>query len=423
MTRIALETLGCKLNQAETELLARQLQSRGYQLAESPQEADIYVLNTCTVTHSSDRKARNLLRSAHRLNPKAMIIATGCYAQRAPQKLRELGIVDLILDNREKSHVIDVIENRIGIETGSSNKCWNRTRSLVKIQEGCNNFCSFCIVPYSRGRESSLSVDEILETVRSSLSAGYKEVVLTGTKIGSYEQQKDGRLIRLSHLVERILDETEVDRLRLSSIQPQELTPDLLKLWTDDRLCRHLHIALQSGSEAILQSMGRQYSVDEYEQGIIRAREAIPDLAVTTDILVGYPGEGEKEFDESFHFCEKMAFANIHVFPYSPRLGTRAALMADQVEEKVKKERCQKMLRLARGSAKQFNGQFIGQTVPVLWESKSEPGICSGLTSNYIRVFTKTEEDLTGMISPAKLIADHTQGLLGEPVYSYSFPR
>lgn len=423
MKRIALETLGCKLNQAETELLARQLLSKGYQLTESPQEADIYVLNTCTVTHISDRKARNLLRSAHRCNPNAMIIATGCYAQRAPGELKEMGIVDLIMDNREKGHLIGVIESRLGTETSSSPKGWERTRSLVKIQEGCNNFCSFCIVPYSRGKEISLSADEVLESVRSSLAAGHKEVVLTGTKIGAYEQQSGGQLIGLSHLMERVLKETEVERLRLSSVQPQELTPDLLELWADDRLCRHLHIPLQSGSEAILKSMGRQYSIHEYEQAVIQVRKAIPDIAVTTDILVGYPGESEKEFDESYQFCEKIGFANIHVFPYSLRLGTRAATMPDQVEEKVRKERSQKMLKLAKRSAQQFKRQFIGRTVPVLWESKIEQDSCNGLTSNYLRVFTRTEEDLTGMILPVKLIADHTQGLLGELVDSGNLSR
>lgn len=413
MNKIILETLGCKLNQAETESLARQLLDSGYQLAESHQEADIHVLNTCTVTHIADRKARHLLRSAHQSNPESLIVATGCYAQRAPQDLKNLGIVDLILDNREKNRLAGILEDRLGSKGNHYNGRWGRTRSLVKIQEGCNDFCSFCIVPYTRGREHSLPLDEVLEEVRARLAAGYKEVTLTGTKIGAY-RQNGGNFTDLPHLIEHILKEKEIKRLRLSSLQPQDLTPKLLNLWTDNRLCHHLHIPLQSGSEAILQGMGRGYSIDDYERAILSVREVIPDMAITTDILVGFPDEGEKEFEESYRFCEKIGFANIHVFPYSPRLGTKAARMPNQVEERVKKRRSQRMLTLAQRSAQQFEKQFLGRTMPVLWERKSKQGIWSGLTDNYIRVFTRTGENLTNRLLPAKLVAEYDHGLAGE---------
>jgi len=416
MDKVALETLGCKLNQAETESLARQFLSRGYQLAESAREADIYVLNTCTVTHIADRKTRHLLRLAHRTNPRALIIAIGCYAQRAPEELRQLGIVNFILANKEKNHLVEILETKnLGNKGARSphKEYQRRTRSLVKIQEGCNDFCSFCIVPYTRGRERSLPLEEVLQEVKARVVSGYKEVTLTGTKIGAYGWN-GGNSGELSRLIEHILDKTGVKRLRLSSLQPQDLTPELVKLWADDRLCPHLHIPLQSGSEAILKRMRRRYSIDDYERAVSLVREAIPGIAITTDILVGFPGEGEKEFEESYHFCEKMGLANIHVFPYSPRLGTAAARMPRQVEERVKKERSQRMLALAQQSAQHFREQFLGRTMTVLWERKSDQATWNGFTANYLRVFTRSERELSNRLLPVKLVAEHNQGLLGE---------
>jgi len=413
MEKVALETLGCKLNQAETESLAKQLLSSGYGLAESPEEADVYVLNTCTVTHIADRKARHLLRSVRRSNSDTLIIAVGCYADRAATELRQLGIVDITLDNKEKDHLVEIIEARLGKKGNLNNGRWGRTRSFIKIQEGCDDFCSFCIVPYTRGRERSISWEDVLSEVRTRLISGYKEVTLTGTKIGAYRQNGDNSS-SLPSLIEAILEEKELKRLRLSSLQPQDLTPELVNLWADKRLCPHLHIALQSGCQTTLEIMKRGYSIGHYERAISLVREAIPNIAITTDILVGFPGEGEKEFEESYRFCEKMEFANIHVFPYSPRQGTEAVHMPNKPEERIKKIRSQRMLALAQRSARKFQERYLGQTTPVLWERKSIQGIWSGFTDNYLRVFTKSEEDLTNRLLPTKLIAKHTQGLLGE---------
>lgn len=410
MPRLALETLGCKLNQAETESLARQLLSKGYQLAGSAQEADVYVLNTCTVTHIADRKARHLLRLARRSNPRALIVAIGCYAQRAPEEIRQLGMVDLVLDNKGKNHLVEILTGDREEEVGNPQSEHQRTRSLIKIQEGCNDFCSFCIVPYIRGRERSLPLDEVLREVKARVAVGYKEVTLTGTKIGTYQLNGDG----LTRLVEHVLSKTELPRLRLSSLQPQELAPELIKLWADHRLCTHLHIPLQSGSEAILRRMNRRYSIADYEKAASLVREAIPEIAITTDILVGFPGEGEREFEESYRFCEKLGFANIHVFPYSTRHGTAATRTPNQVKEKVKKERSQRMLVLAEQSRQKFRQQFLGRTMAVLWERESEQGVWSGLTANYLRVFTRSEQQLTNRLLPVNLIAEHAQGLLGE---------
>ena len=416
MDKVTLETLGCKLNQAETDSLARQLLSKGYQLAESAREADIYVLNTCTVTHVADRKARHWLRSARRTNPRALIVAIGCYAQRAPEELRQLGIVDLILGNKQKNRLVEILENR-NLRNRRARSPYkeyhSRTRSLIKIQEGCNSFCSFCIVPYIRGKERSLPLEKVIQQVKERVAAGYKEVTLTGTKIGAYRWNGENHG-SLPRLIEHILHQTGVKRLRLSSLQPQDLTPELVRLWADERLCPHLHLPLQSGSQAMLQRMNRQYSITDYERAVSLAREAIPDLAITTDILVGFPGEGEKEFEESYCFCQEMGLANIHVFPYSPRLGTAAARMPHQVEERTKKERSQRMLALAQQSAQHLREQFLGRTMTVLWEGKSEQGVWSGLTSNYLRVFVRSEKELTNRLLPVKLVAEHPQGLLAE---------
>jgi threonylcarbamoyladenosine tRNA methylthiotransferase MtaB len=416
MDKVALETLGCKLNQAETDSLARQLLSKGHQLAESAREADIYVLNTCTVTHVADRKARHLLRLAHRTNPRALIVAIGCYAQRAPEELGQLGVVGLILGNKQKGRLVEILENRNLRSKGARSpykEYHSRTRSLIKIQEGCHSFCSFCIVPYIRGQERSLTLEKVIQQVKERVAAGYKEVTLTGTKIGAYRWNGENHS-SLPHLIEHILQQTGIKRLRLSSLQPQDLTPELVRLWTDERLCPHLHLPLQSGSQAMLQRMNRPYSIADYERAVSLAREAIPDLAITTDILVGFPGEGEREFEESYRFCQKMGLAKIHVFPYSPRPGTAAARMPHQVDERMKKERSQQMLDLAQQSAQRLREQFLGRTMPVLCEGKSEPGVWSGLTANYLRVFIRSEQELTNRLLPVKLVAEHPQGFLGE---------
>jgi threonylcarbamoyladenosine tRNA methylthiotransferase MtaB len=419
MSKIALETLGCKLNQAEVETLVHQLVAKGYQLTESVGEADIYVLNTCTVTHVADRKSRQLLKTARRQNPRASILAVGCYAQRAPEELEQLGVANLILSNKEKDRLLEVVDSIAEPRNGTSTGChtgWrSRTRSLVKIQEGCSTFCSFCVVPYVRGREHSLPLNAVLQEVRARLAAGHKEIVLTGTNIGRYSWNGHGSR-GLAVLVQQILNEPGVLRLRLSSLQPKDLSPELIRLWADERLCPHLHISLQSGSDAILQRMNRNYTASEYERAIYSIRESIPDLAITTDIMVGFAGEGQREFEESYKFCERMNFANMHVFPYSARHGTAASKMPDQVEEKAKKERSQIMLILAQQSAQRFRRRFLSRTMKVLWESRADNTTWKGLTANYLRVFTQSSGDLSNQLLDVELLADNGHALVGETV-------
>ena len=352
------------------------------------------------MTHIADRKSRHLLRLARRRNPDALIIATGCYAERAPEELAHIPEVDIVLGNDEKARLIEVLEERGVISTNSA-VCppMLRTRSLVEVQEGCNQFCSYCIVPLIRGRERSLALDEVLDEVSARVEMGYQEVVLTGTQIGAYRPS-------LELLIQRILAETGVRRLRLSSLQPQDITTGLLALWQDEKLCPHLHLPLQSGSDSVLWRMRRRYSVADYERAVAMVREAIPDVAITADIMVGFPGESDEEFEESFRFCQRMGFANIHVFPFSERPGTLAALMPEKVEYRVKKERSQRMLKLARESSLRFREKFLGRTMTVLWEQGVD-GVWVGLTDNYIRVFASSNEPLKNRLTATRLEGCH----------------
>jgi len=448
LKNVAFYTLGCKLNQAETESLAEQFSEAGFRLVPPSEPADIYIANTCTVTHIADRKSRHWLRLARRRNPGALIVATGCYAQRAPQELTS--IADLILRNGEKEHLLEMVNEITGchqepcrgasgglpqIEGEKADPLQEhfargrsaRTRSLIKIQDGCRSPCSYCIVPSVRSHEYSLPASQIIEEINNRVAADYQEVVLTGTKIGCYKN--DG--VGLRELVEAILGDTDIGRLRLSSLQPQELSGEFLALWQDaapnangtSRLCRHLHLALQSGSNSVLRRMRRPYSLGDYQEVVNSIRQAISDVAITTDVMVGFPGESDEEFEQSCRFCQQVEFANIHVFPFSPRPGTEAAKMPDQVEERVKKERTQCMLELSQSSRYSFCRQFLGQAVPVLWEKETSAGsgIYSGLSDNYIRVFAQSEKPLANKIASARLVSFHGHGMWGELVSPFSW--
>ncbi|MGB2827864.1 MAG: tRNA (N(6)-L-threonylcarbamoyladenosine(37)-C(2))-methylthiotransferase MtaB [Dehalococcoidales bacterium] len=410
VTRVALDTLGCKLNQAETESLARQLVAAGYELVDSVDEADIYILNTCTVTHVADRKSRNLLRQARRRNGRVRLIAVGCYAERSPQELTRIDGVALVIGNGQKAQVLDRLKE-LGcpsLSTGQSLYQYGRNRSFVKVHDGCRNFCSYCIVPLVRSRMESVPVERVVAEIQNRVADGVKEVVLTGTEIGDYHRGG----VDLLGLLKRVLEETGITRLRLSSLQPQEISAELLELWKDSRLCPHFHLSLQSGSDLVLGRMKRRYTSAEYRRVVALIREIVPDAAITTDVITGFPGETEAEFEESHNFCQQMSFARIHVFPYSRRPGTEAAGMSEQVLEGVKKERVQKTLALAEESARSFQERFLGRTMPVLWEQKSGD-VWSGYTGNYIRVYIKSHEDLTNQLMPVKLDSIWKDGVWG----------
>ena len=426
--RVAFYTLGCKLNQAETESLASQFSQSAFELVSPDDVADIYIANTCTVTHVADRKSRHWLRLARRRNPRALIIATGCYAQRSHQELTQL--TDLVVDNTDKEHLLEIVrglrlEGR-GLGEGGTKQsqvsATARTRALTKIQDGCHGLCTYCVVPKVRPHEYSPPVSQIIDEVRQKVALGYKEVVLTGTKIGNYKDTtlsaSEGPGASLTDLLRRILNDSNIERLRLSSLQPSEISSELLALWQDERLCRHFHLALQSGSETVLRRMKRSYSLDEYHRALSLIKEAIPQVAITTDIMVGFPGEGDAEFEQSYSFCQQAGFANIHVFPFSPRPETLAARMPKQIQSEIKEKRKQRMLELSQSSQRGFCERFLGQTMSVLWEKETDAasGINSGLTGNYIRVFAHSEEPVSNKITPVKLHKLHDHAIWGEIV-------
>jgi threonylcarbamoyladenosine tRNA methylthiotransferase MtaB len=415
MVKVALDSLGCKLNQAEIETLARQFAGVGYEVVASPAEADVYILNTCTVTHIADAKSRRLLRRAHRINPEALVVATGCYAERAPRELASVGGVSLVLGNSEKPHLRRLLEESGYLEPpapglGSSGSGYRglRTRTFIKVQDGCRNFCAYCIVPLVRGGERSLTAGEVVSQVRESVSQGYREVVLTGVRVGAYSDSG----VNLAGLLERILADTGVERLRLSSLQPQEVSAELVGLFGNGRLCPHVHLCLQSGSDGVLHRMGRRYCRADYEAAVSLIRQAVPGVAITTDVMVGFPGETDAEFEESLSFCCRMGFTRIHVFAYSRRSGTKAAQLPGQVSDRAKKLRSQNMLRLAEESAQSFRQRFLGRTMPLLFEQRSG-GVWSGFTANYIKVYTKSSEDLTNKLLSVRLGELYKDGVWG----------
>ncbi len=404
--RIYVSSLGCKLNQAEMDSLAARLTQEQHQLVASPADAELCILNSCAVTHVAAQKSRQALRRLHRDNPEARLVVTGCYAELSPGELEDLPGVERVLGNADKQdlaailHLADVVPRTglVGFPPPASTAT-PRTRALVKIQDGCDNACTYCIIHVARGAQRSRPADQILAEIRSRLAAGHREIVLTGVHVGAYgrDHQSPGRAgpgLDLWGLVRRILDETDVPRLRLSSIEPWDLAPraaaaQALALWQDPRLCRHLHLPLQSGSDATLARMGRRYTAARFAALVEDARMAIPDLAVTTDVIVGFPGETETDLAQSLDFVRRMGFARVHVFPYSPRPGTAAAHMPGQVPAQVRTAWACRMRDVAAASSQAFRCRFLGQRVEVLWESwraGEEGPLWRGLTDHYLRV-------------------------------------
>ena len=417
---VAIRTHGCKLNQADSQVMARRVQEAGFRVVNSAAEADVVVLNSCTVTATADAKARQFLRGAARANSEALVVATGCYAQRAPTELEGVDAVSLVLGNTQKSGLVDAVTAALkpqqrtlvaptpihsAIQHGAA-----RSRAMVKIQEGCDQVCAYCIVPKVRGRERSIPPEEIINQINRYSAEGYREAVLTGTQLGTYGFDIPGT--SLLGLVRRVLEETPIERLRVSSLQPQEITTELLELWSDARLCPHFHIPLQSGSNTVLKAMRRRYDTSRYAQTVDLVRTAVPDAGITTDIIIGFPGEGPAEYGESYDFAESVGFSDLHVFPYSPREGTSAAYFKEAVPEGEKRARTGRMLALAADAHQQFRRSQLGKTASVLWETPrrdgSNPGgdtIWSGLTANYLRVRTSANRDLTNAITNATLAA------------------
>jgi threonylcarbamoyladenosine tRNA methylthiotransferase MtaB len=408
--KVFLETLGCKLNQAETESLTWQLAASGHEVVSDVGEADVYILNTCTVTTAADAKVRRRLRATHQRNPHAFVVATGCYAQREPDALAAVPGVGLVVSNTDKSRLPALLNELVGgacasvagdparqgrgIPPGAI-----RTRSFLKVQDGCHGACAYCIVPTVRPEERSVPADRVLAEVRHRLARGIQEIVVTGTEVGAYA----GGERNLEGLLGGILSGTPIPRLRLSSLQPQEISPGLLALWKDPRLCPHFHLSVQSGSDAMLRAMRRRYSLADFVRSVSLVREMAPQAAITTDIIVGFPGETDSMFEESLRLCQELHFARIHVFPFSPRPGTAAASLPGRVDDQVKRARRERMLSLAQESTRKFREAFQGVTRAVLWERRDASGAWTGFTDNYIPVTLRSVENLENRITPFTL--------------------
>ena len=406
---VAIHTHGCKLNQADSQTLARQFRDAGYRVVGLADGADIVVLNTCTVTSTADAKARQFLRAARRRNPEAVVVATGCYAQRAPSELESMESVSLVFGNSAKSELVEASHNSLLANNPSpvptartGMKSHGRTRATVKIQEGCDQVCAYCIVPKVRGRERSIPLDTIIAEINRHSSEGCKEVTLTGTQLGTYGFDIPG--MDLVGLLYRALRETDIERLRVSSLQAHEISEELLELWRDPRLMCHFHIPLQSGTNKILRHMRRRYDTTKFADVVALLRSTYPMVGITTDIIVGFPGETHEDFATSLQIVAAMQFSDIHVFPYSPRPGTSAYYFGQQVPDPEKHERLGKMLALSSDCHRSFRESQLGTVRPVLWQHASRSGYWTGLTDNYVRVRAGgSYSDLGNRITDAKL--------------------
>ena len=421
--RVHLRMLGCRLNQSEIETMARQFQQQGHEIVDDPALADQIVVNTCAVTQDAVHDSRKLVRQLHRANDSAPIVVTGCYAQIAPHEIAVLPGVAQVVDNVGKDQLVATLTGQPLFDSEpiarDTPQHLARTRAFLKVQDGCDNACTFCVTTIARGAGRSRPLDEIVREVNLLQSFGTREAVLTGVHLGSYGHdlgQRDG----LDRLVRALLADTDIPRLRLSSLEPWDLTPDFFRLWSNPRLCPHLHLPLQSGCDATLKRMARHTRQLSFRQLSDAARRHIPDVCITTDLIVGFPGETDAEFEESAAFVASLPLAGMHVFRYSQRPGTPAARMRGHVREEVKKARSTRMLALADRFAVGFAQRYVGTVRPVLWEHISgltEDGFLNvGYTDNYIRVRCVHPRALTGQVLPVRLAAYDAQHqiMLGE---------
>ncbi len=409
---VALLTLGCKLNIADSEAMARSLRGAGWQISDDASGADAVVINSCSVTRVADRKSRNQARRARRLAPGASLALTGCMVETAsPEVIDALG-ADLVYRQVDQQALAEhLFELRPVDQALRTRPVFLKTRGFVSAQEGCNDVCAFCVIPKTRGRERSKPIAAIVDESKELEAEGTQEIVITGTQLGAFGTDEHGGICQL---LASLLEETSVPRIRLSSLQPQHLTRQLLELWQDRRLSRHFHLALQSGSDPVLARMRRRYTTSTYGEATDRLRSAIPGVAITTDIIAGFPGETEAEFEQSYNFAREQAFANVHVFPFSERTGTLAAQMPSQVAEPVKHDRVEKFRALAAEMSEAYRTNMLGSSTPVLWETQREGAVWEGLTDTYVRVRLTSDEDLYNCISPVTLTGLVEDYMLGE---------
>lgn len=433
MSTVAFHTLGCKVNSYETEAIWQLFKADGYERVDFEQdEADVYVINTCTVTNTGDKKSRQVIRRAIRRNPDAIVAVTGCYAQTSPSEIAQIPGVDIIVGTQGREKLIEYVD-QIRLERTPINAVGNimkardfeeldvpnftdRTRASLKIQEGCNNFCTFCIIPWARGLMRSRQPESVVEQAKKLVEAGYLEIVLTGIHTGGYgEDLEDYNLAKL------LLDLHQVEglkRIRISSIEASQITDEVIQVINDsDRVVRHLHVPLQAGHDEVLKRMRRKYTTAEFYERMVKVREALPGVALTTDVIVGFPGETEEQFEQGYAFMQKIGFAEMHVFPYSMRTGTPAARMTDQVPEEIKHERVAKLLELNKELQMAYSQQFVGDVLEVIperpFKDAPDSGLLMGYSDNYLNVVFAGEESMIGKICKVRLDGpgtDYCQG-------------
>lgn len=432
MKKIAFYTLGCKVNQSDTASMEKLFRQAGYGIVDFADEADIYLINTCVVTNTGQRKSRQIINRAAKRNPNALIVVSGCYPQTAAEEVKLIAGVGLIIGNQDRAGVVGLVEQAMAkgsaeildnVRALSPNTCFeemhaasgsDKTRAFLKIQEGCNQFCTYCIIPYARGPLRSRSLDSIRGEVEALTEAGFREVVLLGIHLGAYGQEdKDGPA--LAEAVKAALSIPTLQRLRLGSLESIEVSDELLDLMAgDERLQKQLHLPLQSGSDAVLEKMRRPYTTKVYKELLAKIRKKLPDIAITTDIIVGFPGETEADFLLTMQFAQECGFSKIHIFPFSPRKGTPAAGFSGSVPEIVKQKRARELAEEDRKGHEAYCRSFIGRSISVLFEQK-EGGLWSGFSGNYLRVYAASDEQLAGCIRDVvadELFLDGLKGTL-----------
>ncbi|MEK5264790.1 tRNA (N(6)-L-threonylcarbamoyladenosine(37)-C(2))-methylthiotransferase MtaB [Bacillus sp. FSL R7-0166] len=424
MGTVAFHTLGCKVNHYETEAIWQLFKEAGYERKDYESKADVYVINTCTVTNTGDKKSRQVIRRAIRHNPDGVICVTGCYAQTSPAEIMAIPGVDIVVGTQDRHKLLGYIEeyrrerqpiNGVGnimkarvFEELDVPAFTDRTRASLKIQEGCNNFCTFCIIPWARGLLRSRDPEEVINQAQQLVDAGYKEIVLTGIHTGGYgEDLKDYNFAKLlKELDERVAG---LKRIRISSIEASQITDEVIEvLDQSDKIVRHLHIPLQSGSNTVLKRMRRKYTMEFFAERLTKLKKALPGLAVTSDVIVGFPGETEEEFMETYNFVKDHQFSELHVFPYSKRTGTPAARMEDQVDENVKNERVHRLIALSDQLAKEYASAYEGDVLEIIPEEsfKEQDGshnLYVGYTDNYMKVVFEGTEDMIGRLVKVKI--------------------
>ena len=479
-TTFAITTLGCKVNQADSEAISEQMSAAGFMQCDFSERADIYIVNTCTVTHLGDRSSRQMVNQARRRRPDALLVVTGCYAEINPQAVAALPGVDLVIGNSNKESLVDSINSQLKtppvteqhieetidsvktnaqrhilpiihaenhhigsdsslqfigadeepqpvnpsrislvsdlstLPAAANSRLHTRTRVQMKVQDGCDNRCTYCIVPYVRGGSRSRSIESVVENVQRKTKAGFQEIVLTGIHLGDYHPDTD-KMRNLGDLIAALLHNTDIPRIRVSSLEPEDFRLEWLELWENPRMCRHLHLPMQSGSDYILRRMARRYNSERYYKIVTTAKQFVPGIAISTDIITGFPGESDSDFEQTYQLATELQFAKAHIFRFSPRQGTPAARMQGQVKDEIKKARSERLLALNDLDVRRFRQQFLGETAQVLLESYKH-GRWEGLTDNYLRVEVDGLADTTNQNWQNTIVKAHLKELVDDGV-------